>query len=305
MATAEQDHSYTPIGTILATIISIVSLIRNFHVRRLYKRDHANQNTRPSYPALPHVASTNTVLPPTTKEGRSDRANSSALAYHGRDHITEKADGNQNELPPILLAPAIPPTPCSPFPGSGNGHWPYIRNVAEPSVLRVPAVSTKLYLPLAHGHPFPSESKPCLPSRPNTSNTEHGQPLHTTTALQITNSSDVSREALSSRTKDLSVEPTQHPTIGAEEAPVVPRETPQMITSASTVTASSGTSTADNLLLLPSSNQKIRERKPPAPRRSIVLDAPPDFMELLRGRLPPDTDNDAKAPERTLLRAKL
>ena len=271
MATAEQDHSCTPLGTILVTIISFVDLIRNFHLRQLYKRDHADQNAGPSSAVLPQVPSTNTMLLlPTTKEGHSDWANSSTLSAtaisrhashtltgHGGDHITEKPDGNQNEPPPVLPVPTIPPTSCS----QAGGHRPNICKIAEPSILRLPATSTELHLPPADGRPFPFESKPSvtmlsLPYRPDARNPEDSRPLHSTIARQVSNINDIGGDTLSSRTDDLPVEPIHHPTFGGEEASVVPREIHRMSTSASTATALSGTSSADSLLSLPSSDQQ-------------------------------------------------
>ena len=241
-------------------MISIIGLIRNFHVPQLYKRDIADQNARPSNPIPPHVPDYNALMLPTTKEGHSDCANSSALSptavsghasdtltFHGGDHIPEKPDGNPHEPPPVLPAPAIPPTSCSPFAVCEGGHSPDLRNVAGPSMLRLPA-STTTYLPLAESKRPASMSS--LPCRPDTRNPEHSQPLHTTIAPQVPHGSDVGGDALSSRTNDLPVEPADHSTIGGEVA----REVPRVPTSASTATAPSGTSAADNLLSLPSLN---------------------------------------------------
>ena len=184
------------------------------------------------------------------------------MTCHCENHVTKKPDGNQTQPSPVLPAPAILPASCSPF----AGHYsPNIRNGAEPLILRLPAANTNLYLPLAGGHPFPSESKPSmalssLPCHPDARDPERSQPVYTTTALRVSNNCGGGGDALSSRTNYLPVEPAHHATIGAGEAPVVPREIPRMTTSASTATAPSGQSAAGDLLSLPSSNQRNGKR---------------------------------------------
>ena len=181
--------------------------------------------TRPSSAILPHVPSTTTVIPPTTHGIHTDCANSSPLSAtavadhashvltcHDGDRVMERPNRNRNESPPVLPAPALPPTLCYPFTG-GDGHSPNTCNVTHPMVLRLPAVSTKLYLQPADDHPFPSESQPStamsdLPCRPDARNPEHDKPLHTTIALQVSNG--CSGDALSSRTDDLPAEPADH-----------------------------------------------------------------------------------------------
>lgn len=170
MTTAERDHACTPTGTILTTIMSIAGPIRDVYVRQRYKRDRADKMTRPSSAILPHVPSTTTVIPPATHGTHTDCANSSplsatavadhashALTCHDGDRVMERPNRNRNESPPVLPAPALPPTLCCPFTG-GDGHSPNTCNVTHPMVLRLPAVSTKLYLQPADGRPFPSES---------------------------------------------------------------------------------------------------------------------------------------------------
>ena len=248
----------------MSIVLSIVGLIRNFPVRQLYIRANADQNAGSSNPLLPRVPNTDTLHPPTTKPNQSDRANSTrasashTLTCHCENHVTKKPDGKENEPSPVLPAPAILPTSCSPFAGR---HWPSIRNDAEPLILRLPAANATLHLQLDNGRPFPSESKPSmasssLPCHPDARDPEPSQPVYTTTALRVSNNCGGGGNTLSSRTNYLPVDPAHHATIGAGEAQVVPREIPWMTTSASTATAPSGASAAGDLLSLPSSNQR-------------------------------------------------
>ena len=259
----------------MSTVISIIGLIKNFPVLQLYNRANADQNACSSNPLLPRVPNTDTLHPPTTKPEQSDCANSSRASaaavsdhssytstWHCENHVTKKPDGNQNQPSPVLPAPAILPTPCSPFAGR---HSPNIRNGAESLILRPPAANTDLYLPLADGRPFPSESKPSmalsnLPCHPDARGPEHRQSVYATTALRVLNNCDRGGDGLSSITNYLPVKPAHHATIGAGEAPVVPRELPRMTISASTATAPPGQSAAGDLLSLPSPNRQNGKR---------------------------------------------
>lgn len=119
-----------------------------------------------------------------------------------------------------------------------------------------------------------------LPCRPDARNPEHDKHLHTTIALQVSNG--CSGDALSSRTDDLPAEPAHYLTIcgrGAQGRGWLSSQThwEGMSTSAGTVTASSGQSTADDLPLANciSGNATISEAPstgaPKSNRVSIVL----------------------------------
>ena len=268
VTTAERDHTCTLLSTIMTTLLSIIGFSRNFPVRQLYNRTNADQNAGSSNPLLPRVPNPDTMHPPTTKRDQGDCANSScasatAVSDHSsytltcrcENHATKKPDGNQNEPSPVLPAPGILPTSCSPFPGR---HSPNIRNGAEPLLPRLPAANTNLYLPLADDHSFPSESKPSmalssLPCHPDAGDPERGQPVYTTTALRVSNNCDDDGDTLFSRTNHLLAGPTHYSTISAgAPAPRAPRASRGMAKrrkteSPSPTTAPSRRSAAGNL----------------------------------------------------------